>query len=234
MALIEAVFNHEAHSYTVPDGEEVLATSDVIALNGLSDMGQVPKNILEHASHRGTCVHRCVQAYETGLNVDDTIEEYESMFHVDLAEDVTKRMKGYYRFRDKYELTPRGEMEVPKVYRHRCDQLIGGTPDFPCYVNGVPFILDLKTSFRNTGAKAKQDLLKWKAQLQSYKEIEEAETGEIPQSAIVHLHPNCGKGLGYDFHITHDDSLLWEAMVIIARAKLMYGHKRERNTDEIS
>ena len=51
--LINHTLDHETHIYHVA-GEFTLSTSDVIWLNGLSDMGMIPSGNLVHAGHRGS------------------------------------------------------------------------------------------------------------------------------------------------------------------------------------
>lgn len=230
--LIEHTFDHKNHLYLV-EGEFVLSTSSVIEMNGMRDMGSIPSAALEYAGHRGSAVHRAIQAYEEDRDVEDAIRQYELENDCGVMETALERMTGYYRFRDKHELLLDGEMEKSYVYRHEgTEQLIGGTPDMPCTIDEHFFVLDVKTSFRNTGMAARQDMLKWKMQLQSYEEILTEGRQKAPQKGILHLHPQCGKQgkslppTGYEFHwVPSDDSLLWDSAIRVAMAKISHGYK---------
>src|ERR1700679_2822064 len=99
MSLIEHQFEESSHLYRVPN-HFVWSTSDVISMNGLSDVSQVPLGNLEFAGHRGNAVHECIRAYETGVEVEDVIREYEVKTCSSIRDTVLERMNGYYRFRD--------------------------------------------------------------------------------------------------------------------------------------
>lgn len=240
--LIPHTFEEDGHAYKV-EGKTVLSTSDVIYLNGLSDVSMVPVANLEFAGHRGTALHLAIRAYETGLDVEKVIRDYEKQTLFDVMDTVLDRMKGYYRFRDKHEVALMGgddalapdEMEVPRVYEHRSTGvLIGATIDFPCYVDGVFTILDVKSAHRNYGKKAMQDHFKWRMQLQSYKEALSVDDEfwkkykrKPIKKAILHLHPDMKAGRnGYEFHkLPNDDSKTWRSAVIMAQQKLANGFK---------
>lgn len=241
--LIPHQFDPETHIYKVP-GEYVLATSDVIELNGMSEFGQVPPANLDFASHRGSAVHVAIHALETGCDWEDAVRGYEAENGCEVFETVCRRMAGYFRFRKSHSIRLAGQMERTMVYRHLgTDALIGATPDFPCYIDDVFTILDPKTVHKQYGEKAKQLKLKWWAQLQSYLEAYEQDdefwkTTVRPdqiQKAILHLHPECGKERGckpleYEFHVFPGDAqFLWDSMIRIAEHKLRFGYKLTRN-----
>jgi hypothetical protein len=238
--LINHSFDEKDHVYHVP-GEYVLATSDVIELNGMSEFGQVPPANLEHAGHRGTATHLAIMAHETGCDWDDTVRGYEVLHGVEVMEDVSNRMAAYFRFRKQHSVELAKPMEQSMVYRHvGTDALIGATPDMVAFINGVLTIVDIKTCFKQYGQKQKQLKLKWFAQLSSYLEALEAEEdfwnthGKI-EKAVLHLHPECGKErgfkpLGYEYHdFPQDGSFLWDSMIRVAQAKLSHGYRLDRN-----
>ncbi len=231
--LIPHTFDEENHLYLV-SGEFVLSTSAVIEMNGLSDLSQIPIQQVARAGHRGSSLHAAILAYETDCDVQDCVEGYDLKHNVYLANEVMERFKFYLRWRGEHDVQLVGKMEDRRVYRHEgTEQLIGATPDFPCLIDGEFYILDGKTSHKNYGEKAKQDKLKWRLQLQSYKESHEAE--DVPKEikkAILHLHPTCGKtgvkgeARGFEFHeFPADDSHLWDAAIRMASAKLANGYK---------
>jgi hypothetical protein len=233
MALIPHTFDEEKHLYLV-EGEFVLSTSAVIELNGMSDMSQVPRDALEFASHRGSALHAAVLAYEMDCSPEDAVEGYCALHECGVFDTVMERFRFYLRWRDQHELKLAGKMEQTRVYRHvGTDVCIGTTIDFPCFLDGVRTNLDLKSGFKQYGMKAKQDALKWAAQLQSYAEATDAEEGLDPAGAILHLHPNCGKtgtkgeALGYEFHPMPECGHLWDSMIRVAMEKLSHGYKLE-------
>jgi hypothetical protein len=228
--LIAHEFDEATHVYKVA-GEYVLATSDVIELNGLSDVSQVPVEALLNAQKRGTALHLAVQAYELGreVSVDGSAA---------FREDVMKRFAFYLKWREGKKVVLAGAMEMSRVYRHLGTEiLIGGTPDMVAYVDGELFIIDLKTAIKQYGTKALMDSLKWKLQTQSYKEALEAE-GQQVQRAVLHLHPQCGKTgvkggqLGYEWHhFQGDDSFIWDSCIRVAMMKIAHGYKLSRKTN---
>lgn len=241
--LVPHTFDHENHLYQVPN-EYVWATGDVIAMNGLSDFGQVPIENLRYATDRGKGVHIAIQAYEQDEDVQDAVREFEVENDTAVMDGVMERMKGYFRFRDLHDVKLCGAMEQTRVYKHEGTEiLIGGTIDIPCILDGAFTILDPKTVFKNYGQAAKQTHLKWRMQLQSYSEALEADTafwdkhGAAPDAickAILHLHPNCGKERGsapaaFELHpFNFDDSHLWDSMIRVAQSKLSNGFKLDK------
>lgn len=242
MSLIPHEFDEENHIYQVP-GHFVWSTSDVISMNGLSDFSQVPVANLKYATDRGQGVHIAILAYETGADVEEAVRDFEEESEVSVIEGVMERMKGYFRFRDSHDLKLCGEMEKTRVYQHTgTELLVGGTVDLPCYIDGQFTILDAKTQFKQYGQAAKQCMLKWRLQLQSYLEAMEEDEAfwqqfgrpDLIAKAILHLHPNCGKvrgkeATGFEFHpVSVDDSHLWDSAVRMAQAKLSAGFQLDR------
>jgi hypothetical protein len=240
--LISHTFDHANHIYLVPN-EYVWSTGDVIQMNGLSDFSQVPIDNLRYATDRGTGVHLAIQAYEQDEDVQDVVRQFELENDTAVMDGVMERMKGYFRFRDTHDLKLCGEMEQTRVYQHLGTEiLIGGTIDIPCMLDGRFTILDPKTCFKQYGQAAKQTHLKWRMQLQSYREAMEADTDfwtaanncASIDKCILHLHPNCGKErgslpLGYELHaFNEDESHLWDSMIRIGQAKLSAGFKLEK------
>lgn len=249
--LIPHTFNAETHSYRV-DGEFVLSTSAVIQLNGLSDMASVPKNNLAHAGSRGSLVHDAI--YELELGDDEWVNhvskravalplEDKPFGSNQLMDEVIERMDFYSAWRKTVSFKLIGKMEQSRVYRHvGTEQLIGATPDMPCLIDGEVYIIDTKTCFKQYGEKAKQLALKWRIQLQSYKEALESEDAFVAamtkakkshiNRAILHLHPDAGKvgikgqQLGYEFHqYDQDDSYLLDSAIRVAVYKVSSGYK---------
>jgi hypothetical protein len=237
--LIPHKMDHENHIYKV-ENEFVLSTGDVIELNGLSDLSMIPIAQVRHAGHRGSALHLAIQAYETDCDVADALHGYEALEEVDVFDEVQERLKFYLRWRGEHEVKLAGKMEESRVYRHEgTGQLIGGTPDFPCYVDGEFTILDVKSSHKNYGEKSKQDRLKWCAQLQSYKEAMQAEHEQMDPASIhrmiLHLHPTCGKNgvkgaqTGFEaIPFNGEDEFLWDSLIRVATAKLSNGYKLQR------
>lgn len=244
--IVEHRFDSDGHVYHVP-GEYVLSTSDVIELNGLSDVSMIPVAQLEKAKHRGSALHLAVLFFETGRRPESAIEEYMQTSgyprsnHDAFLNEVMQRLWFYRSWRAGKRVKLAGEMEKPRVYRHEgTGRLIGMTADLPIWINDVLYIADLKTGHKQSGQKAMQDRLKWKYQLQSYKEGFEADDtfwrgkkrGAIGK-LILHLHPECGKNgtkgtqSGFEEHdfSEDDDSFSWDAAIRVAWDKHTHGYK---------
>ena len=226
--ILEHTFEEETHIYKVP-GQIVLSTSDVISLNGLSDYGAIPKATLDHASWRGTQLHKAIQYFEE----DNEVPE--------MPDEVFPYFRGYLKFRADYDFEPIGELEKQIVYVHEgTEQPIGCTIDLRGMVKGQPYILDAKTAAgwpKDSVCVAKRrKLLAWRLQLASYMEatcFDRSWLAAIPEScsapigkAIVHVN----KDAGYEFHemSSFDDSFLWDGAVRMAVAKLAAGFQVER------
>jgi len=226
--ILDHTFEEETHLYKVP-GQFVLSTSDVISLNGLSDYGSIPKHILDHASWRGTQLHKAIQFFEEDCEVPD------------MPEEVIPYFCGYMKFRTEYDFEPIGALEKQIVYVHEgTEQPIGCTIDLRGLVRGQPYILDAKTAAgwpKDSVCVAKRrKLLAWRLQLASYMEATHFDSpwfAALPEfsnatigKAIVHVN----KDAGYEFHemSTFDDSFLWDGAVRMAVAKLAAGFQVER------
>lgn len=240
--LVAHSFDVDNHLYQVPN-EYVWSTGDIIAMNGLSDFSQVPIDNLRYATDRGKGVHVAIQAYEQDEDVQDAVRVYEIENDIDVMDGVMERMNFYLRFRDLHDVKLCGHMEQTRVYKHEGTEiLIGGTIDLPCYLDGIFTILDPKTCFKNYGQAALQTHLKWRMQLQSYREAMEADDDfwhgnaapECIAKAIIHLHPNCGKKRGdtpkgFELHMfNQDESHLWDSMIRVAQSKLSSGYKLDK------
>jgi len=215
-------FDEATHTYRVPE-RFVLATSDIISLNGLSNYGGIPSAVLEHASWRGTQLHRAIQFFEEDSAVPD------------MPDEVVPYFQGYCKFRTDYEFEPIGEMEKQIVYEHDgTEQAVGCTIDLRGYVKGKPYICDAKTSAKQYGKAKSQKLLAWRMQTQSYFC---ATSFDEKWWELCDSKESCGRGIiqvnkegGYDFHDfgSLDDTHLWDSCVRMAVAKLSSGFQMER------
>jgi len=216
-------FDEESHVYRV-DGHFVLSTSDIIAMNGFVNYGSIPSAILAHASWRGTQLHKAIQFFEEDNEVPQ------------IPDEVLPYFQAYCRFRTQYNFEPLGTFETQIVYLHDgCEQAVGCTIDLRGLVNGVPYILDAKTSAKQSGKAKAQKLLAWRMQTQSYAcatEVDEKfaelnETGEAPRRGIIQV----AKDATFEFHDFGkvDDSLAWDGCVRLAMLKLANGFQLEKH-----
>ncbi len=211
--MIPFTFDEENHLYKV-EGQYVLSTSDIIGLCGLCDYDRVPSGVLDHASWRGTQLHRAVELFEGG-----------SLDMSSLPDEVAPYFAGYCAFAGdtNFEME---SAEARLVYQHEgTDQLVGCTIDLRGRVGGRLYVLDIKTSAKQYGKAKAQTSLRWRLQLQSYieataAEMEEMELMPIENKAIVQV----AKDGSYAFHdFPIDDSHLWDAAVRLSQAKLANG-----------
>jgi hypothetical protein len=222
MSAIAFTFDPETHIYTVP-GSYCLATSDVISLAGLSNYDGVPLANIEHARWRGTQLHRAIHYYEEGdLDIEDVDGEIKPCFD------------RYLEWKDESGFIPIPPFEHPIVYEH-LDMHIGCHLDLRGYIPGRGlYVLDAKTSYPNSGAAKKQTHLRWRMQLQSYKNatfedeafwqeatLEDGSDGQL-KKAVLHVHPKA-KDVFIEFPM--DDSAAWDAAVTMASLKLSNGYK---------
>jgi len=223
--ILPHTFDEELHVYTV-DGQYVLSTSDIISLNGLADYGSIPKAVLDHASWRGTELHKAIEYYELDGAVESMPEEVEPYF------------EGYIKFKKDYDFEPIGELEKQIVYQHEgTEQAVGCTIDLRGLVKGQPYILDAKTTAKMYGKALRSKCLAWRLQLSSYSEATDCDWEWWKLTGGVDVHDPAGKGIvqvnregGYTFHdfSQTDDSHLWDSAVRMAVAKLSAGFQIDR------
>ena len=224
--ILPHTFDEASHTYHVP-GQFVLATSDIISLVGLADYSMIPSGVLEHASWRGTQLHRAIQFFEE----DGEIPQ--------MPDEVLPYFQGYCKFRTEYNFEPIGEMEKQIVYVHEGTELaVGCTIDLRGTVCGMktktPYILDVKTCAKQYGKAKAQKVFCWRMQTQSYIEATAFDEAwfqlcgleDRPHRAIVQVN----KEGGYEFHDfgSTDDSPLWDSCCRLAMAKLANGYQLDR------
>lgn len=223
MSAIAFTFDPATHIYKV-DGEYCLATSDILELAGLCDYSAVPLHNLERARSRGTRLHQCVHYYEE----DDLDLE-------DVDDEVIPFFESYLRWKRDSGFIPIPPFEKAIVYSH-LDFHVGCHLDVRGYIPGRGlFVLDMKTSHPTSGAAKKQTHLRWRLQLESYRQATQSDekfwedveshgyAGEALKKAILHLHPKA-KETFIPFEM--DDSAGWDSAVTMASLKLANGYKR--------
>lgn len=237
--ILPHTFDPESHVYKV-DGYFVLSTSDIKAINGFEDYGQIPSAVLAHAAWRGTQLHRAVQFVEEAIHDGAPLREAAKEILAQLAgplEEVKPYLIGYLKCRQEYELEPIPPMEKQIVYLHD-ETAIGCTIDMRCRIHGkgyqgIPAIGDLKTTAKQYGKALAQKKLAWRLQTQSYKEATQYDESfwrnfDTPNNCSRFIcQPN--KERSYEFHCfkNYDDSDNWDAAVRVAALKLANGHKLE-------
>lgn len=232
--LVPHEFNAEKHLYLV-EKQFVLSTSAVLSLNGLGLYQGVPDSVMANAKRRGQELHAAVCAYEEDRQLPE------------MGEEAYERFLAYLRWKEDAGFQVCGPCERPIVYEHEgTGFLIGGTPDLIGTINGVLYVVDLKTCFRQSGKAQQQKTFEWRLQTQSYTEglaqddvMWETWGPQVMRRAIVHLHPDCGivqRGearLGYEQYLfTNDDADVWHAAVVMAQYKIANGHKLPDREDE--
>lgn len=214
--ILPHTFREEDHSYLV-DGHYVLSTSSVLGLAGYSDYSQIPQGVLDNAAHKGTQVHKAIEWFETDGEIPDIPEDYQGYFDAYLGFKTSRRFEAQ-------------DMEKQLVYVHEgTDQPIGCTVDLRGTMNGVKWILDIKTNARMYGKALRQKRLCWGLQLTSYDEATAAEgifNGATCNRGIVQLF----KDGSYEFHdfSEYDLGHLWDASIRVAVAKKAAGFEEKR------
>jgi hypothetical protein len=227
--MIAHSFDEENHIYKVP-GHFVFATSDLISLAGLSSMEGIPVQVLNNASWRGDQVHLVTEYYENDCLDTESIPD-----------EIVPYFAGYLKFCSDHEVVTVKPLERSIVYAFGDPEVyIGCHIDHRLFIDGKLFTMDEKSCYEYTGAAKKQNLLKWRMQLQSY--IHASEEDEefwqkvndlMPGAAdrpmgrmALHLHKSGGYTM-YDFS-EMDDEANWEATVRLAMLKLASGYKNTR------
>ena len=122
------VFFDQSHTYEV-DGEPVPSVSEVTRFMSREIYGDITQFQLDNAAERGTAVHKA-------LEVLDKYSEVEA------AEDIVPYIKAYLAFRKDHPT------EWKKIEYAVChpDKLYAGTLDRYGTVDGIPTLLDFKTT----------------------------------------------------------------------------------------
>lgn len=126
------LFYDDSHKYTV-DGEEVPSVSELTRFLTREMYSEVPQYVLDNAAQRGTKIHKATEA----LDIYGKVE---------IDSDLVDYLKAYVSFRK--EVNPEWE----KIEWSICnDKLYAGTLDRYGLIDGVPTILDVKTTASITG-----------------------------------------------------------------------------------
>lgn len=122
------VFFDQSHTYEV-DGEPVPSVSEVTRFMSREIYGDITQFQLDNAAERGTAVHKA-------LEVLDKYSEVEA------SEDIVPYIKAYLAFRKDHPT------EWKKIEYAVChpDKLYAGTLDRYGTVDGIPTLLDFKTT----------------------------------------------------------------------------------------
>jgi hypothetical protein len=124
-------FVEEGHRYLV-DGRPVPSVTTLISQAGRGvDYSAVPAFVLEQARNRGIHVHAACDLYDQGdLDLDSVVERWRPY------------VEAWRRFSDEHQPTSlRPEL---RVYHPGFDY--AGTLDLHCLIDGVPTVIDRKTS----------------------------------------------------------------------------------------
>ena len=196
-----------------------MATSDIVSLCGIDNLDMVPAAALRAATERGTALHKAVEDYEMGQD-----------WQAEFPEAHMEYLRGYFNFRDDFDIQVLPPMEKRYVYLHDCDLAIGCTIDMRFIYKGNLYIGDLKSCYRQYGKALKQLQLKWRLQTWSYYEatgcdpafLTSVEPYQEMRRAVIHVHPKYKKG--YEFYeFLQDDADLWRGAVLMAQEKVAAG-----------
>lgn len=237
--LLQHEFFEDTHEYCIP-GRQVISTSDVIQLAGLSNFDGIPKAVLDNARWRGQQVDTAIKGYETMIrdhNQEIALEWIYSQMEGDLAE-IRLQFEGYRSWKARYEFEPIFPMDKSLVYGIGDDLLIGGTPDLRGHINLMgrrPAIIDIKCTSKLYGMKKKQKELAWRMQLESYLmgTEEDSEFMDLLSTMditkmILQLNP-VFKERGYEENVSiYDDRAQWIGLALNAQSKIQAGILPER------
>lgn len=140
-------FDEELHRYSLNGKVVQLSVTGVLGLTGFSDLSKIPRQILENKRKIGKHVHKATELLETvGLDWDSV--------RLDCLGYIAAYRKACADFKPKWHTIEKfGVMEVNGM---QC----GFMNDRGGYIDGRPWIVELKTSF------AEEDW--WKYQLAGY------------------------------------------------------------------
>ncbi len=249
--ILPHTFDEASHIYKV-ENHFVMATSDVVDLNGLGLPPGIPAANREFAGWRGTQTHRAIQFFEeeAGASVMAAAKAQFNELNGPLGV-IQPYFMGYLKFRKDYEFEPIGDLEKQLVYLFGDPNMaIGATIDIRGRIHGhgfqgKPMIGDVKTATiahaDGNSKDLRQKKLAYRLQTQSYLEataFDEEWWKLLPQEVVYsNEYPikspsiagrfivNPTKGGSYNFFDFSDidDSRLWHSACLMAKEKLAAG-----------
>jgi len=159
-------FDADKHEYRL-DGKKLPSITEIVGM--LSNFGKVNPAIIRHASRRGTIVHELCELVDYGVETDG----------IECPPELVNYVMAYMHFLRDYK--PDWEMIEQKVFSE--DEQIAGTLDRYGYIDGKPWIVDIKT----TSSVSRADKVKWAAQLAGYRLMLDPTKEKGVRCMIVHL-----------------------------------------------
>jgi len=238
--LISHEFFEDTHEYIVL-GRQVISTSDVIQLAGLSNFDGIPKAVLDNARWRGQQVDTAIKGYETMLrdhNEEAALDWIYDQMEGDLAE-IRLQFEAYRGWKHNVGFEPIFPIDQSLVYEVLGGRVyVGATPDLRGFMiqcgRRIPVVIDIKCTSRLYGMKLKEKKIAWGMQLESYlmasdmddKLQEIAPNWMIDaEKKILQLNP-VFKETGYfqhDFDTEDWDRYEWIGLALNAQSKIEAG-----------
>lgn len=176
----ELTFNEEGHIYTL-NGVEVPSVTTLMKPLSSKVYGDINQDALDKAAARGTAVHEAIETW-TKYGIMDVQEEVSGYFDAFLSWWNKAR--------------PELIANEHKVYHKLLNY--AGTVDMIAVVDGIPTIIDFKTSY-----KVQKSLCA--IQLEAYQRAFESHGIQLNRRLILHMKKD-GKYKEYDFF---KDSKVW-------------------------
>lgn len=123
------MFFDQEHKYTL-DGEELPSVSELCRFLSREIYGDISQWRLDNAAQRGTSVHK-------------TLEVLDKYGKVDVQDDILPYVQAYLKFRKEHTV----EWQKIEYALHHPQDRYAGTIDRYGAVDGIPTLLDFKTSY---------------------------------------------------------------------------------------
>lgn len=178
------LFFDQDHKYTL-DGEELPSVSELCRFISCEIYGNVSQYNLDHAAERGTAVHKACESLDKfgSVDVDDGILPY---------------VQAYLKFRKEHK----AEWKKIEFATHHPTDKYAGTIDRYGMLDGVPALLDIKTSYTIHTPLCS-------AQLNLYRRMMAANGFQVDKLYILHLKKDSEYKLKpFDFDDAVPDGLL--------------------------
>ena len=171
LTIEEVAFDRDLHAY-YEGGRRCMSVTQALNISGLVDFRRVPREILEAAQYRGKLVHHAAAIIDRG----EDLGEY------DVPEVFGGYVEAYANFMQEMKFKPNREWIERSMIVVIFGQIVGMTPDAVGLIDGVPTLVERKTSAAYHPA--------WTIQTAGYELGLRAAGLQIRQRFSLRLHPD--------------------------------------------
>ena len=132
----EVAFDRDLHAYRDTNGSLCMSVTQAITISGLVDYSRVPEPIMTIAKERGILVHLATAVIDRGDPLDDYI----------LPAEIEPYVEGYHAFLREMKFYPDPEWVEKRMIVSMFGHRVGMTPDVVGKIDGVPTLIERKTT----------------------------------------------------------------------------------------